>query len=135
MRIMSTDTAHLAERINRPAADVYAYVSDPANIAEWAPGLGEKISQVDGDWLVESPDGPIKVVFAPPNEFGVADHVATFPSGEAFLNPLRVVPYGDGSEIVFSVRRPPGMSDDDFARDTAAVAADLARLKEILETR
>ncbi|GIM91055.1 SRPBCC family protein [Paractinoplanes toevensis] len=132
---MPTDTAHLAERIDRPAADVYAYVADPAHLPDWAPGLGEKVERDGDEWFVVTPGGRVKVVFAPPNEFGVLDHVATFPNGESFLNPLRVVPYGDGSEIVFSVRRAPGTPDEDFARDTGLVAADLARLKGILEAR
>jgi polyketide cyclase/dehydrase/lipid transport protein len=130
---MASDTAHPAERIDRSAADVYAFVSDPANLPQWGHGLGGKVEQVDGEWFVESPAGRLTVRFAPANEFGVLDHEVTFPSGETFHNPLRVVPYGDGSEIVFSVRRAPGTSDADFARDTGLVAADLARLKELLE--
>ena len=46
-----------------------------------------------------------------------------------------VFPDGDGSEIVFTVRRRPGMSDADFAADAGAVAADLVRLKRIVEER
>ncbi|WP_184949187.1 SRPBCC family protein [Paractinoplanes abujensis] len=131
---MTTDTAHLAERIDRPVNDVYAYVSNPANVTTWAPGLGSSVEQVDGAWFVDSDGlGRVRVEFAPKNGFGVADHVVTLESGEQFLNPLRVVPYGEGSEIVFSVRRMPGVSDEDFARDTGLVAADLARLKDILE--
>jgi hypothetical protein len=36
---------------------------------------------------------------------------------------------------VFTVRRRPGMSDEEFAEDAEAVAADLARLKRIVEGR
>ena len=39
------------------------------------------------------------------------------------------------SEVVFTLRRPPGMSDEDFRADAAAVAADLTRLKHVLEGR
>jgi hypothetical protein len=35
--------------------------------------------------------------------------------------------------VVLTVRRRPGMTDDEFKADGAAVAADLARLKRILE--
>jgi hypothetical protein len=133
---MATDTRHLAERLDVPADDVYAYVADPAHLIDWAPGLGESVDQVDGEWFVESKGmGRVRVEFAPENPFGVLDHVVTLTTGETFLNPVRVVPYGEGSEIVFSVRRAPGTSDDDFERDTGLVAADLARLKEILESR
>jgi hypothetical protein len=131
---MPSDSIQVAERINRSAADVHAYVADPAHIAIWAPGLGNRVEQVDGDWFVETGMGRVQVIFAPPNAFGVLDHEVVLPTGERFFNPLRVVPYGDGSEIVFTVRRTPGMSDADHDRDAAAVAADLARLKQILET-
>ncbi|MBM2621320.1 SRPBCC family protein [Actinoplanes sp. LDG1-06] len=131
---MTTDTAHVAERIDRPVNDVYAYVSNPAHLTTWAPGLGSSVEQVDGSWYVQSDVlGRVKVDFAPKNGFGVLDHVVTLETGEQVLNPVRVVPYGEGSEIVFSVRRPPGTSDEAFARDTGAVTADLARLKDILE--
>ena len=131
---MTSDTAHLAERIARPAGEVYAYAADPAHLAHWAPGLGSTVEQVDGQWFVGGGGtGRVRVEFAPDNSFGVLDHVVTLPTGEAFLNPLRVVPYGDGCEIVFSVRRGPGTPDEEFAGDCALVAADLARLRAIME--
>jgi hypothetical protein len=131
---MPSDSEQMAERINRSAADVYAYVAHPPHIAAWAPGLGTAVERDGDDWYVDSPMGRVKVVFAASNDLGVLDHEVTLPTGERFYNPLRVVPYGDGSEIVFTVRRTPGMSDAEHARDAAAVAADLSRLKQILES-
>lgn len=132
---MTTDSVHVAERINRPAGDVYAYVSNPANLTSWAPGLGTSVEQRDGSWYVQSDAlGRVRIEFAPPNGFGVLDHVVTLESGEQFLNPVRVVPYGDGSELVFSVRRPPGTSDADFTADCGRVSDDLARLRTVLES-
>jgi hypothetical protein len=40
---------------------------------------------------------------------------------------------GDACEVVFTLRRQPSMTDDEFARDRAAVEADLASLKALLE--
>jgi len=131
---MASDSVQVAERIGRAAADVYDYVAHPPHIAEWAPGLGDRVERDGDDWYVHSPMGRVRVVFAPRNEFGVLDHEVTLPGGERFYNPLRVVGYGDGSEIVFTVRRWPGMSDAELERDAAAVSADLRRLKQILET-
>jgi hypothetical protein len=36
-------------------------------------------------------------------------------------NPMRVVPHGEGSEFTFTLIRQPGMSDEEYARDRAAV--------------
>ena len=77
---------------------------------------------------------PADVVFAPPNAFGVLDHVVTLPSGESVYNPMRVIPDGDARcEVVFTLRRRAGVSDDDFDADARAVAADLETLRALLE--
>ena len=67
------------------------------------------------------------------NPFGVLDHEVTLPSGEVVYVPMRVLPDGDGCEVVFTVRRLPDMSDEEFARDAGLVQADLTRLKHVLE--
>lgn len=116
---------------------VYQYASDPANLPQWAPGLGSSVELVDEQWFVETSDGRVGVAFAARNDYGVLDHYVTLPSGQVFYNPLRVTSDGIGGrcEVVFSLRRLPGMTDEEFARDTAAVAADLARLKRVVEGR
>ena len=132
---MPAESRHISERIDRPAADVYEFVVDPANIPSWAPGLGSAVENVDGHWFVETGAGRVRLAFAERNKFGVLDHAVTLPSGEVVYNPMRVVPDGAGSEVVVTVRRQPEMSDEDFARDAALVQADVARLKRILEAR
>jgi hypothetical protein len=92
---------------------------------------------VNGQWFVETSDGRVGFAFVPPTDYGVLDHHVTLPSGQVIYGPLRVISDGDGSssEVVFSLRRLPGMTDEDFARDAAALAADLARLKRIVAGR
>ncbi|GIF14038.1 SRPBCC family protein [Actinoplanes teichomyceticus] len=132
---MATESRHLSVSIDRPARAVYEYARDPANLAHWAPGLGGSVRRVDGRWLVDVPGGAAEVVFAERNELGVLDHDVHLPGGGTVHVPFRVIPDGAGSEVVFTVRRAAGMTDDEFDRDAAAVAADLARLKRILEGR
>jgi uncharacterized protein YndB with AHSA1/START domain len=131
---MSTETRHLSVHIDRPAPQVYAFVCDPANLPRWARGLGGEMVQDDGRWYVETPGGRAQVTFAPANDFGVLDHVVVTPTGETVYVPMRVIADGDDSEVVFTVRREPGMSDADFDRDTGLVTADLAQLKQVLDT-
>ena len=130
---MTSESKHLSERINRPADEVYDYASDPANLPEWAPGLGSSVEQVDGRWFVDTAMGRVGFAFAPRNTYGVLDHDVTLPTGEIIYNPLRVITDGSGSEVIFTLRRLPGMSDEEFERDADAVAADLTRLKRVLE--
>jgi hypothetical protein len=130
---MSSETRQITERIDRSAAEVYEYASDPENIPLWAPGLGSAVENVDGRWFIDTTSGRVEVTFAERNRFGVLDHEVTLPSGEVVYNPMRVVPHGDGSEVTFSLRRLPDVSDEDFERDAGLVQADLERLKRILE--
>ena len=128
-----TESRHISERIACPVGTAYAFLSDPTNLPAWAAGLGGSIEQVDGRWVVPSPMGRVTVEFVPVNDFGVLDHTVVLPGGEAVYNPLRVLADGDGCEVVFTLRRRPGMTDDELEQDAAAVAADLARLKSLLE--
>jgi hypothetical protein len=130
---MPSESRQVTEWIDRPASDVYEFASNPANLPQWAPGLGTSVENVDGQWFVETGSGRVGLAFVERNAFGVLDHAVTLPSGDVIYNPMRVVPHGDGSEVVFSLRRLPDMSDEDFARDAGLVQADLTRLKHILE--
>ena len=130
---MPSESRQISEWIDRPAADVYDYASDPANLPNWAPGLGNSVENVDGQWFVETQSGRVGFAFVERNRFGVLDHEVTLPSGEVIYNPMRVIPDGDGCEVVFTVRRLPDMTDEDFARDAGLVQADLTRLKHLLE--
>ena len=63
----------------------------------------------------------------------ILDHEVTLPSGETVYNPMRVIADGDGCEVVFTLRRQPGMTEADFSRDADLVLADLGALKRLLE--
>ncbi|MGH3941588.1 MAG: SRPBCC family protein [Pseudonocardiaceae bacterium] len=131
---MASESRHISISIDRPVTEVYDYASSPANLPEWAAGLGSSVHQVDGGhWVADSPMGRVIVAFAERNEYGILDHDVTLPSGETVRNPMRVIAEGRGCEVVFTLRRRPGMSDEDFARDVSAVTADLAMLKRVLE--
>ncbi|MFS0705160.1 SRPBCC family protein [Cellulomonas sp. 179-A 9B4 NHS] len=129
----TTESLHLSVRVGRSAADVYAFASDPRNLPRWAHGLGSDVVERDGGWWVETPGGPARVRFAPPNKFGVLDHDVLTPTGETVHVPLRVLADGDGSEVVITLRRLPGTTDDELARDADLMRGDLARLRDVVE--
>jgi hypothetical protein len=124
---------HISVSINRSAAQVYEFASNPENLPKWAAGLSGSIKKVNEDWIAEAPMGRVKVQFAEKNQFGVLDHDVTLPSGVKVYNPMRVFPNNDGSELVFTLYRRPDMSDQEFAEDAKAVEKDLAKLKTLLE--
>jgi len=133
---MASSSRHISVHIDRPVTEIYAVAADPSNLPKWAAGLAGSTVHRDGEqWSTESPMGRISFTFAPRNEFGVLDHEVTLPTGETVYNPLRVISDGDGGEVVFTLRKRPGMSEEEFERDADAVARDLAALKSLLETR
>ncbi len=99
----------------------------------WASGLARSLAKVDGEWIADSPAGPVKVRFTERNPFGVLDHhVAVRPGLDVYI-PMRVIANGTGSEVTFTLFRLPGMTDEAFARDAESVERDLRALKALLE--
>jgi len=125
---------HISVSINRPAAAVYQFASNPVNLPAWAAGLSGSIENVEGKWIAESPMGKVSVNFVDANDSGVLDHIVTLPSGDAVYNPMRVFPNDTGSEVVFTLYRRPEMSDKEFQRDADAISLDLESLKRLLES-
>lgn len=118
------ESRHISVWIDAPADAVYAFASDRAALSRWAAGLADPaLAAVD-------------VQFAPPNAFGVLDHVVRLPSGEEVYNPMRVIAAAKGSprsEVVFTLRRQPGVTAEEFDADAAAVTADLVTLRDLLQ--
>jgi hypothetical protein len=128
-------TRHVSRVIARPWPEVHAYAADPRNLVHWASGLATATvtPAADGSWHASSPFGDVTVRFVAPNDLGVVDHTVRMPDGTEVLNPMRVLPHDDGAEVVFTVRRRPGMSEDEVNRDAAVVASDLETLRRICE--
>ena len=132
---MASTSRHISIGIDRPWSAVYAFAADPRNLPSWAAGLAGASVERDGEqWVTHSPMGPVTFSFVPHNDFGVLDHDVTLPSGETVHNPLRVIRDGEACEVVFSLRRRPGMTEEELERDAEAVAKDLTALKAITES-
>ncbi|GAA2089652.1 SRPBCC family protein [Pseudolysinimonas kribbensis] len=132
---MIWEARHVSVSIDRPVAEVVRYAGDPRRLPEWAAGLAAGIRPDDdgASWVADSPMGEVVVRFAPGNDLGVLDHDVSLPDGTVVHNPFRVMPNGDGSEVVFTVFRRDGADAAAFDADAAAVEADLTRLRDILQ--
>ncbi|CAN7577556.1 SRPBCC family protein [Bosea sp. LjRoot237] len=127
-------TRHISISIKRPIEEVYGFLAEPMNFPKWAEGLGGEFRHVEGmTYHAKTPMGPMRVMFSEPNRYGILDHAVVPDSGAPMHNPMRALANGSGSEVVFTLFRRPEMSDDELARDAETIAADLARLKTLLE--
>jgi len=120
-------------RIARPQPDVYDFASAPENFPRWASGLARSLKKVEGEWIADTSEGPVKVRFTERNDFGILDHhVAVRPGVDIYI-PMRVIANGTGSEVSLTLFRLPDMTDEAFARDAEWVERDLRALKALLE--
>ena len=103
--------------IERPVLDVYNFIVEPRNLPKWASGL----------------NAAVKVRFVERNKYGVLDHYVSVGSGPEIYMPMRVFPNGDGAELLITVYRQPGVTEEKFVDDTQWVRRDLEALKELLE--
>ena len=113
------ESRHVSVWIDAAPEVVYAFAADPQTWPRWAAGSPRAgCGRPRDGWVADSPMGEVTVEFAPPNEFGVLDHVVRMPSGEAVYNPLRVIPGGVGQARlrggVHACDDAPGMTDEEF---------------------
>ncbi|OCP23179.1 MULTISPECIES: polyketide cyclase [unclassified Ensifer] len=132
MTTLAAKIVHIS--IERDWHEVYAFTAKPENMPLWASGLSSGLTRDGEEWIAPGPLGNARVRFAPDNAFGVVDHLVTLENGAKVQNALRVVPNGDGAEVMFTLLRQPDVSDGQFAGDAEWVAKDLATLKSILES-
>jgi len=124
----------LSISIGRRPGEVHEFVSNPENLPKWAKGLGKSIRKQGADWIVDTPQGPMKIRFTEPNSLGVLDHYVTTASGVEVYVPMRVLSNGTGSEVIFTLFRLQDVSDEKYAEDMKLVEQDLQTLKDLLET-
>jgi len=130
---MTLASRTLSVTINRAVDEVYGFVANPENLPKWATAFCKSVRRSNGDWIIDTPEGSMKVRFVERNALGVLDHYVTPAPGVEIYVPMRVLANGSGSEIVFTVFRLPDMSEARFAQDIAFVEHDLRTLKQRLE--
>lgn len=121
---LDAPSRHVSVWIDADWRSVYDFAADQSNLGEWAAGLADPALAIE------------TVEFASPNDFGVLDHLVRLPGGVEVFNPMRVIPAGPTEsrcEVVFTLRRRPDQTAEEFEEDAAAVTADLSTLKQLMQ--
>jgi hypothetical protein len=113
----------------------YDFVSNGANLPKWATTFCLSAEPSDDGWRVQTPQGPVTVRLAERNSHGILDHTVIPASGETVYVPMRVVPNGTGSEVLFTLFHLTFMSPERLANDLALVRKDLDTLKAVMENK
>jgi hypothetical protein len=128
---MTWPVQHISQAINASVEAVIAVAGNPQQLPRWAAGLSAGIRRESGRWPTDSSIGTVEVRYVGTTEWGILDHDVTLPDGTVVHNPLRVLRNDQGREVVFSLFKRPGMTDDEFDADAHLVCEDLARLNEL----
>lgn len=123
--------------INRPVGDVYAYLSEPANMPSWTTALGPSFEKVgEREWRAEHPDdarGPLTVRFCAINDWGVLDYEVIRRDEIAITVPMRVYANQDGCDLVFTFFQRPSVTDAHLDSEVEWVRTDFLTLKALME--
>lgn len=123
----------LSVAIDCPSDRVCKFVSDPANLPQWATAFCNSARRSADGWVIETAQGPVPIRFVEANPFGVLDHYVNPAPGVEIHVPMRVVANGSGSEVTFTLFWRAGMTNEQFAQDQAMVENDLETLRAVLE--
>lgn len=120
--------------IEQPVEKVYAFCAEPANFPKWAVLASPRFEHQHGlVWLADTVMGERLIEFVPHNRFGVLDHAIYKPGEVPMFMPLRVVANGDGTDLIYTFFKRPGMSDEQLASTMEWIESDLWGLKSLLE--
>ncbi|OGX07964.1 MAG: polyketide cyclase, partial [Omnitrophica WOR_2 bacterium GWA2_47_8] len=102
---MTSTTLNIS--INCAPKKVYDFVSNAQNLPKWAKTFIRSIKKVNNEWIAETPQGPVAMRIVDKNSFGILDHYVKPPVGGEIYVPMRVIPNGKGSEVLFTVFQQP----------------------------
>ena len=128
-------TKTLSVTINRDSATVYRFVSNAKNLPAWARAFCKSARKSGASWIIETPVGLMKLRFSAKNSLGVLDHYVYPATNVEVYVPMRVVPNGSGSEVIFTLFRRNNVSQAEYEQDIRMVKRDLKSLKQYLERK
>lgn len=119
--------------INVKPEKVYEFVSELNNWKQFS-DFGKDIEQIeDGKWIFHTSQGDITVLTRFDRRNMLLDHTCILKSGEEQFIPYRVVPNGDGSELIMTNFKGKTSSDKDYAQQLKWMTDELDNIKAILE--
>jgi hypothetical protein len=123
---MHADTQTISLPVS--AEETFAFLAQPENLPRWAVGFARGIRREGDAWVVQTAQGEMPVRVVADAARGTIDfHMGVAPGLEAVAY-SRVVPNDPGAEYVFTQFQFPGMADEVFAAQRAALAEELAIL-------
>jgi len=125
----------LSVQILRPRAPIYAYLANPANLANWTMVKGGTRVPEAGPlvWSFDGPRGKVLVHFTPLNEHFILDYRVVAGEQVTQVAYVRLLENGEGTELVHTSVQQPGITDAQFDSEEEWMRSDLLVLKSLLD--
>lgn len=131
MTLFTFDTVSVS--INAKPEVVYDFVSNLSNWKQFS-DFGKDIEQInDTEWIFHTPQGDVRVIPKFDKERLLLDHVCIIASGEEQFIPYRIVPNGDGCEIIMTNQQTTTVSDEEYAEQLKWMKDEFHNIKKIME--
>jgi hypothetical protein len=117
--------------IAAPPRTVFALVSNPATLPDWAPGFAHAVRPDGEHWIIENAQGEARIRYdVSPGQGTVDIAPADDPRPGAFT---RVLPNGDGSEYQFTILFPPDTPEQAIVQQLSVIETELEAVRALCE--
>ena len=119
--------------INTPPEIVFALVSDPRRLPDWAPSFASAVTPAGQEWVIESGEDQFRMRVRLSREHGTIDLFRPEDGNRGAY--MRVLSNGAGSEFVFTLIFPAGTPDELIAEQMTTVETELRAVRDLCEGR
>jgi hypothetical protein len=117
--------------IAAPSSTVYEYLADASKVPAWAPAFAPRIRPHGADWIVTAPDREFTVSVLARQSAGTVDIVSAEDHTRGLF--ARVLPNGQGSELLFTLFFPQDASEEAIKTQIATLNTELSVVRETCE--
>jgi hypothetical protein len=114
---------------------VWEFVSDLNNWKQFS-DFGKNLEKIsDTEWIAHTSQGDVRVIPKFDKDHLLLDSVCIIASGETQFIPYRVMPNGDGTELIMTNQQTASVSDAEYAEQLGWMRQELETIKQIMEKR
>lgn len=116
--------------IPRPPHEVFSFLAEVESWPRWAVLTVRRVRCEGQDWVVEGVEGEFPLVVVSRPEVGLFDYELG-----GWSVAMRVLPNGEGSEVVATFLQPAGMEEREFEQAANVRERELKALKVVLSRK
>lgn len=130
---MKSDTQSITIEIAKD--ELFNFISNPENMAKWAPSLCSEARKDGNTWVLSTKMGDVKLTSNINQEFGIVDFYLAPALPIKIAIYTRMVPNGSSSEFMLTHFQIPFTPESAFEKQKDKIREGLTALKRILESR